>query len=160
MHRTSATADEPLIDAHGLRIGIVVSAYHAEITAPLETGAVEAFAERGGRADDLVRVAVPGAFELVPVAAAMAAREDLHGVVTLGCIVRGETRHDRWLAQAVANALASLAATSAKPVAFGVLTVERLRQARERAGGSKGNKGREAMLAALAAVRAIQAVRR
>lgn len=155
-----AATPEPPIQAHGLRVGVVVSAYHPEITARLEAGAVEAFAERGGSADDLERVAVPGSFELVPVAAVLAARDDLHAVVALGCIVRGETRHDRWLAQAISNGLASIAATRGKPVAFGVLTVERFRQAKERAGGEKGNKGREAMLAALGAARAIEAVRR
>jgi len=160
MHRETVTAPVTPIDAHGLRVGVVISGYHAEITAKLETGAVEAFAECGGSADCLVRAVVPGAFELVAVAAVLAAREDIHAVVALGCIVRGETRHDRWLAQAVANGLASIAAERGKPVAFGVLTVERVRQARERAGGSKGNKGREAMLAAVGAARAIEAVRR
>lgn len=147
------------LDASGLRIGIVTSVYHAEITALLEVGAVEAFVEAGGRAEDLVRAAAPGAFELVPIAAALAARSDLHAVVALGCIVRGETRHDRVLAGAVATALASIAAARAKPVSFGVLTVERRRQARERAGGAHGHKGREAMDAAILAVRAIEAVR-
>jgi len=155
-----APAPEPPVDARGLRVGVVVSAYHPEITARLEAGAVEAFTELGGAGDDLVRVAVPGSFELVAVAAALAVRDDLHAVVALGCIVRGETRHDRWLAQAVAHGLASIAAARGKPVAFGVLTVERYRQAKERAGGEKGDKGREAMLAALGAARAIEAVRR
>lgn len=156
---SDATVDAA-IDAKGLRVGIVASAYHGDVTAAMESAAVEAFVEAGGRAEDLVRVPAPGAFELVAIASALAARGDLHAVVALGCIVRGETRHDRWLAQAVANGLASIAASSAKPVAFGVLTVERLRQARERAGGSKGNKGREAMIAAILASRSIEAVRR
>jgi len=140
-------------------VGVVTSAYHGEITAALETGAVEAFVASGGVAEDLVRIDSPGAFELVAIAAALAARDDLDAVVALACIVRGETRHDRFLASAVANGLASISAERRKPVSFGVLTVERLRQARERAGGGKGNKGREAMLAAIGAARAIEAIR-
>lgn len=161
MQRDVAETKEPgTVDARGLRVGVVTSAYHGEITAALEVGAVEAFTNAGGAADAIVRVSAPGAFELVAIAAALAARDDLHAVVALGCIVQGETRHDRVLAEAVAGGLASIAATRAKPVAFGVLTVERLRQARARAGGEQGNKGREAMLAAIAAARAIEAVRR
>ena len=156
--RTPVSSDPP--DARGLRVGVVTSFYHAEITAALEAGATEVFVESGGAAADLIRAVSPGAFELVPIAAALAARSDVHAVVALGCIVRGETRHDRWLAQSISNALASLAASHAKPVAFGVLTVERLRQARERAGGGKGHKGREAMEAAIRAARSIEAVRR
>lgn len=151
---------EPAADARGLRIGIVTSAYHGEITMRMEVAAVEAFTEAGGRAEDLQRIASPGAFELVAIASAMAARADLHAVVALGCIVRGETRHDRILAMAVANGLAAISVEHMKPVAFGVLTVERLKQARDRSGGDKGNKGGEAMTAAILAVRAIEAVRR
>ncbi len=150
---------DPPVDARGLRVGMATSAYHAEITAAMEAAAVEAFVEAGGRTEDLRRVASPGAFELVAIASALAARPDIDAVVALGCIVRGETRHDRVLADAVAGGLASIAAARAKPVAFGVLTVERSKEARERAGGAKGNKGREAMLAALVAARAIESVR-
>ncbi|MBX3354589.1 MAG: 6,7-dimethyl-8-ribityllumazine synthase [Phycisphaeraceae bacterium] len=160
MHKDPATSlSEQAFNARGLRIGVVTSAYHAEITAKLEEGAVEAFIACGGESASLRRVASPGAFELVPIAAALAERDDIDGVVVLGCIVRGETRHDRVLGLSVAQALAHLAATQVKPVTFGVLTVDRLRQARERCGGAHGHKGREAMVAAIAAVRAIQAVR-
>jgi len=161
MHRESPVLlSESPIHAQGVRVGLVVSAYHSEITSALEAGAVESYEMLGGVASDLVRVSVPGAFELVAVASALAERSNLHAVVALGCIVRGETRHDRWLAQAVAHGLASIAARLGKPVAFGVLTVDRLKQARDRAGGAKGNKGREAMIAAVGAAQAIATVRR
>ncbi len=144
--------------AVGRRVAIVTSRYHHAITSRLEEGAVEAFIGAGGAEADLVRCSSPGAFELVAIAAALAARSDLDGVVALGCIVAGETRHDRYLAAAVAQSLADLSARHAKPVAFGVLTVNELKQARDRAGGKVGNKGREAMEATLLAAETIAAM--
>ena len=89
--------------AEGRRVAIVTSRYHHAITSRLEAGAVEAYLAAGGVEADLVRCSSPGAFELVAIAAALAARPDLDGVVALGCIVAGETRHDRHLAAAVAQ---------------------------------------------------------
>jgi 6,7-dimethyl-8-ribityllumazine synthase len=147
--------------AAGLSIGVVTSRYHREITDRLEQGAIEAFAEAGGDSAKLRCISAPGAFELVPIASALLRRREIDAVVTLGCIVRGETRHDRVLADAIALSLANLAAELAKPVAFGVLTVEDLDQARCRSGGGKGrrgagHKGREAMEAAIAAASSIR----
>lgn len=141
-------------------MAIVTSRYHHAITSRLEAGAVEAFIAAGGAEADLVRCPSPGAFELVAIASALAARSDVDGVVALGCIVAGETRHDRYLAAAVAQSLADLSARHAKPVAFGVLTVNELKQARDRAGGKVGNKGREAMDAVLFAAESIESIRR
>lgn len=141
-------------------MAIVTSRYHESITSKLEEGAIEAFREAGGDESDLIRCSSPGAFELVAIASALAARSDLDGVVALGCIVAGETRHDRYLAAAVAQALADLSARHAKPVAFGVLTVNELKQARDRSGGKVGNKGREAMDAVILAAETIAEVAR
>jgi 6,7-dimethyl-8-ribityllumazine synthase len=157
-----------LPSAAGLSIGVVVSRYHREVTDRLEQAAVEAFLAAGGEAGRLRVVGSPGAFELVPIAAAMLRRPQVDAVVALGCIVRGETRHDRVLADAIATGLAGLAAELAKPAAFGVLTVEDLEQAAARSGGKvrrsarggghDGNKGREAMEAAIAAAVAIHSL--
>jgi len=146
-------------NALGRRAAIVVSRYHAEITDLLEAGAREAFLDAGGTASNLAVADSPGAFELVPIAAAWARRPDIDLVVTLGCIVTGETRHDRYLAAAVAESLANLSAELRKSIAFGVLTVADLDQARARCGGSHGHKGVESMQAALAAAAAIDAAR-
>jgi len=147
-------------DATDLRIGLVVSRYHAEVTDRLLEGAAEAFHAAGGRDDRLLVIDAPGAWELVPIAAAMLQRGDLDGIVTLGLILTGETTHDRWLAAGLASGLADLAARHATPVAFGVLTCQSLDQARARAGGSVGNKGREAMESTLGAARAIAQIQR
>lgn len=156
MRSDPTTPTEPT-SAAGRRAAIVVSRYHGEITDMLEAGAREAFLEAGGRDADLAIADSPGAFELVPIAAAWARRREIDVVVALGCVVTGETRHDRYLAAAVAESLANLSAELCKPVAFGVLTVGDLDQARDRCGGTRGHKGRESMQAALAAAVAIDA---
>jgi len=148
--------DQPApIDAKGLRIGLVVSRYHAEVTGALEQGARDAFVRAGGAIADLIAVDAPGTFELPVIAQALARREDIQGVVVLGCVITGETRHDRYIASAVAHGLQRLSLESRKPCAFGVLTCPDFEHARARSGGDKGNKGAESMTATVAAVRAI-----
>ncbi len=94
-----------------------------------------------------------GAFELVSLSAAAAASGRFEGVLALGCIVKGETRHDQFIAEAICNGLAAISVKTLIPVALGVLTVETLQQAKDRAGGVKGNKGEEAMEALIASIR-------
>ncbi len=142
-------------DARGVRVAVVVSMYHREITSALEDGARRAFAAAGGQPADLLVVEAPGAFELPVIAAACASRADCAAVVALGCVIAGETRHDRYINSAVTHALAQLSVTVRKPVGYGLLTVDSLKQARARAGGLQGNKGEDAMHAVLLAVNAL-----
>lgn len=149
----------PPLDARGLRVGLVVSRYHGQITGALEAGARETFLRAGGRAQDLLVMSAPGAFELPVLCAHLARRRGkgaVAAVVALGCVVRGQTRHDQYINQGVTHALAQLSVERGKPVGYGLLTVETMAQARARAGGREGNKGAEAMAAALQAVRAMQ----
>ncbi len=146
-------------DARGLRIAVVTSCYHSEICAALQQGARDSFVDAGGEIDALIHVSSPGAFELVVVSAALVARADIDAVVALGCVLTGETSHDRFICDAVAQGLTDLSLRAVKPVAFGLLTCLTMEQARARAGGNKGNKGSEAMRAAIAAARTIQAIR-
>ena len=139
-------------------VAIVASRYNATITDALVEGARRAYLARGGEATRLVVVPAAGAFE-VPGLCAAAAREGFAVVVAIGCVVRGETSHDRHLASAVTGALADLATGSGVAVGLGVLTVDTIEQARERSGGRLGNKGEEAMLAALDTFRASEALR-
>jgi 6,7-dimethyl-8-ribityllumazine synthase len=149
----------PAPRAAGQRIAIIASTYHGDVTGALLEGARQAHRAAGGAPEDLRVIAAPGAFELPVLAAAAAARADIAGVVALGCVVRGETRHDRYICAAVAAELARLAVDRGKPVGFGVLTVETMRQARARAGGKAGNKGAEAMEAVLRALAALAEIR-
>src|SRR5262245_20606865 len=93
----------PPANARGLRIALVVSRYHAEITSALAAGARDAFMRAGGDADDLIECSAPGAFELPVICSVAAETGNVDAIVALGCIVTGETRHDRYLAQAVAR---------------------------------------------------------
>lgn len=147
-------------DARGIRIGVVTSRYHDAITGKLLEGARAAFMRAGGSEADLVLVEAPGAFELVAIAHALVGRADVDAVVGIGCVLTGETSHDRWICEGVANGFAALTAQTGKPVAFGVLTCQSLEQAAARAGGAKGNKGEEAMLAAIVAAQAVARVKR
>lgn len=138
--------------AAGLRIGLVVSRYHIDITSAMRRAAIDAFTEAGGRDGDLVGVEAPGAFELPVMVATLARRDDIDAVVAVGCVITGETTHDQHIAQAVAGGLTAVSVETSTPVTFGVLTCRNLDQARERAGGAKGNKGADAMRAAIEAV--------
>ena len=136
-------------DAGGLAVAIVVARYHRGVTDSLERGAAHAWAQRGGQPARLYIIDAPGTFELPVLCRAAARRSDVHAVVALGCVIRGETPHDMVIAHSVAAAIQQIALETGKPVAFGVLTCLSLAQAQDRAGGRHGNKGEDAMHAAL-----------
>ena len=151
---------KPNASAAGLRIGVAISRYHTAITEPMRDAAVKQFVDSGGALDDLRIVSTPGTFELTAACGALAARNDVDAVVALGCVVSGETTHDRYIASAVAHGITMITLQTGVPVAFGVLTCQNMDQARARAGGEKGNKGAEAMAAAIEAARLIDAAGR
>jgi 6,7-dimethyl-8-ribityllumazine synthase len=100
--------------------------------------------------DDRITVAkVPGAFELPGVASRLARSGRFAAVVCLGAVVKGDTDHDRYINDSVANALQALSCSTGVPVLFGVLTCNTHQQALDRAGGKDGNKGTEAAAAAI-----------
>lgn len=138
-------------------IAVVVSRYNRGVTDALEQGAVRTIRAAGGRA---AVVDAPGTYELPPIAARCIETGAYRGVVALGCIVKGETRHDRYIAAAVAHGLTTLSIGSGVPVAFGVITAETPGQASARAGGDKGNKGEEAAAALLDTLSAFEAIDR
>jgi len=160
--------NQPTTDARGLRMAIVTSQYHAEVTQAMETAAVQAFLDAGGRRDDLDLLAVPGTFELTAVcrALAMPANDALppDAIIALGCVITGETTHDQYIAQSVTHGLTQIIVQSGVPIAFGVLTCQTMAQARARAADrsvkpgaapAEGNKGAEAMAAAIVTARTI-----
>ncbi|MDI9403143.1 MAG: 6,7-dimethyl-8-ribityllumazine synthase, partial [Limnohabitans sp.] len=99
-------------NARGLRVGIATSLYHHEVTTALRSGAVADFLSLGGNEGDLVLVDAPGSFELIAIAHALASRADIDAVVGLGCILTGETTHDRYICEAVANGFAAITAST------------------------------------------------
>ena len=138
-----------------LRITIVVSQYHAEVTDALTEGAKDAFTNAGGNEHQLTTVPVSGSWELPVVAVAIAEQAEVDAIVALGCIISGETSHDQVIAHAIAAGLMQLSIRWGKPVAMGILTCNTMEQAQARAGGDCGNKGIEAMNAALCTITTI-----
>jgi len=145
------------IDATGLRIGMVTSAYHEEITTRMRDAAINTFLDAGGDEDDLYEVVAPGAFELVVLADALA-RKDLDGVVVLGCVIKGDTMHDQYICNSTSQMLAHISFEHEIPVGFGLLTLFSKEQGMDRAGGEKGNKGEETMNAVIATALGLQAI--
>lgn len=132
-----------------VRVAIVVSRYNNEITDRMRDGAIDELSKQVGDRGEAVVIPAPGSFELPYLAAVAAVSGKFDAIVALGCLIKGETSHDRIIADAIAPQLAEVAVQSTIPVAFGVLTVDTDAQAEARAGGSMGNKGNEAMAAAL-----------
>jgi 6,7-dimethyl-8-ribityllumazine synthase len=138
---------------------VVVSRYNHSVTSRLLDGARAEYARAGGDPSRLAIAEAPGAYELPALALAGASSGSWAGVVALGCLIRGDTRHDRYIADAVAHGLMTVSLVTGVPVALGVLTTENPAQARARAGGSKGNKGAEAMAALLDSIHVAASLR-
>lgn len=137
----------PVASLPGARLLMVISPYYSGVADMLQRGA-EAAAEEAGATLD--RVFVPGAFE-IPGAIALAARTNLYdGYLALGCVVRGETSHYDYVCGESARGLMDLAVREQLSIGYGILTVETLAQAEERADPARGDKGGESARAALA----------
>lgn len=135
--------------ATGCRFAIVVSRFNEEITAGLLSGARTALQEAGVGEDDVALVHVPGAFEIPVAALQLAQSGKFDAVICLGCLIKGDTMHFEYIAEAASRGIMNVSITTGIPVAFGVLTTMTEEQATVRAAPGDGNKGREAALAAI-----------
>ncbi|MBS1269351.1 MAG: 6,7-dimethyl-8-ribityllumazine synthase [Gammaproteobacteria bacterium] len=142
------TTEGQLPDAQG-RFGIVAARFNKMVAERLLDGAVGVLRQHGIADENLHIVWVPGAFEIPLAVRQLAAGGSVDAVVALGCIIRGATPHFDYVAGTCSDALGRLQTEYGIPVGFGVLTVEHLEQALERAGSKPGNKGADAALAAL-----------
>jgi 6,7-dimethyl-8-ribityllumazine synthase len=149
-----AVAFEGDLSAEGMRFAIVVARWNAVITDRLLEGALDALLRSGARRGDIEIVRVPGAWE-VPAAArtlanrAVSGSAQLDAIVTLGCLLRGETAHYEAIYNEVSRGIGQSQQETGIPHSFGVLTCETLEQALNRAGIKAGNKGFEAAAAAI-----------
>ena len=144
--------------ASGRRFAIVVSGFHKEITDGLLRGARTVLSESGVKDVDVTLVRVPGAFE-IPLAARYLAASGRHdAVVCLGCLIKGDTMHFEYIADAVSKGIMAVSADTGVPVTFGVLTTLTEEQAVVRAADGPDNKGREAALAAVEMATIVQAI--
>lgn len=134
--------------AEGLKVGIVAGRFNEFITSKLLGGAMDAMKRHG--ADNEVDVAwVPGAFEIPLVAKRMAKSGKYDAVICLGAVIKGSTPHFDYVSNEVTKGVAHVGLEAEIPVIFGVLTVNSIEQAIERAGTKAGNKGYEAAVSAI-----------
>ncbi len=145
----SITKKGPLPSGKGMSMGIVVSDWNKEITHAMLTACRDTLIEAGVESDDIHICHVPGTFELPFGAKTLLGQKKLDAVICIGCVIKGETDHDKYINQAVSTGIMHLGLTSGKPVIFGVLTPNNMEQALDRAGGKYGNKGVEAATTAI-----------
>ena len=146
------------LDATGLSFALVVSRFNGFITERLLDGATDCLLRSGAAHDDLTVFRAPGAFELPAAVARVLALGRHDAVITLGCLMRGDTLHFELIAGEVTRGLGLLARSATVPVVFGVLTTDTLEQAIDRAGAKAGNKGVEAAQAAIEQARLFRAI--
>ncbi|MBR4218312.1 MAG: 6,7-dimethyl-8-ribityllumazine synthase [Bacteroidales bacterium] len=139
-----------LPNPQSVRIGVVVSEWNDTITYAMRDGALQTLIDAGIDKNNIKVCSVPGSFEL-PTAAVMMLESDdkIDGVICIGCVIQGETRHFEFISHAVADGIVRAGVDYATPVIFGVLTCDTLQQAQDRSGGKHGNKGVEAAVSCL-----------
>jgi 6,7-dimethyl-8-ribityllumazine synthase len=137
------------LSAAGMKFGLIVSRWNAVVTDRLLEGALDALMRSGADRSDIQVVRVPGAWEIPAAARASANIGRVDAVVTLGCLLRGETAHYEAIYNEVARGIGQSQQETGIPHSFGVLTCETLEQALNRAGVKAGNKGFEAAAAAI-----------
>jgi 6,7-dimethyl-8-ribityllumazine synthase len=142
-------ATEGDLNARGMRFGVVVSRWNSFITGRLLQGALDALRRSGCHEDDITVARVPGAFEIPSQARTLAQSGKYDAIVTLGCLIRGETTHYEHISTEVTRGIGQSAQETGVPHTYGVLTCENLEQALDRAGLKAGNKGFEAAISAV-----------
>jgi 6,7-dimethyl-8-ribityllumazine synthase len=142
------TSQNLLYDFSKKKIAIVCSSYHGEITEVLKNGALEVL--KINQVGEIFTLMVPGGYELLYGSLkCIQDVEQLDGIITLGCVIKGDTEHDVYINQAVAEGLADIQLKFQIPIGFGLLTVNTEQQALDRSGGKLGNKGEEVAMAVL-----------
>lgn len=147
------------VDGSGRRVAVIVARFNHHVTERLHEGALKALGEHGVAADDVSTVWVPGAWELPQTAHQAVRAESFDAVITLGCVIRGETPHFDYVCQEASLGLGAVARDSDVPVVFGVLTTDDEAQAMARAAEGKDNKGYETAMAALEMISVYHALR-
>lgn len=135
-------------DGKGLKIAIVCGRFNEFITSKLLGGAKDALIRHGVSEEDIDVAWVPGAYE-IPLIAQKLVKKDYDAVITLGAVIRGSTPHFDYVCAEVSKGVAHASWESGKPVIFGVLTVNSIEEAIERAGTKAGNKGFDAGVGAI-----------
>lgn len=138
-----------ITDIEGFKCAVITAKWNSDITFALRDGALDVLRSAGVDDNKILQLEIPGTVELVNAAAAVANRGLFSAIIVIGCVIRGDTPHFDYVCQIAAQGCAEINARGLAPLIFGVLTVENLEQAQERAGGKLGNKGAEAAVAAI-----------
>lgn len=146
---SNITTLEGDFSANDAQYAIVVGRWNSFVVESLLDGALDALKRHGIKDEQLTVIRAPGAYELPIVCQKLAETERYNAIIALGAVIRGGTPHFDFVAGEAAGGLNSVALTANMPVVFGVLTVDSIEQAIERAGTKAGNKGAEAALVAL-----------
>jgi 6,7-dimethyl-8-ribityllumazine synthase len=146
------------LDANGLRFAVVASRFNDDIVSGLLDGALTCLGRHGANDDDVHLYRVPGAFE-IPTLTAELVHHNYDAVITLGCLLRGDTPHFDFISAQVTNDLSRVAVDHKFPVSFGVITCNTYEQAVERSSSGTSNKGWEAALAAIEMANLWRAIR-
>ena len=140
------------------RYAIVVGRFNQFVVDSLGEGAVDALVRHGVDEDNITVIRVPGAYEIPLAAQAVAEKGDVDAIIALGAVIRGSTPHFDYVAGESASGLNKVQMDTGVPCAFGVLTVDTIEQAIERAGTKAGNKGAEAALVAIEMVSVLRQI--
>jgi 6,7-dimethyl-8-ribityllumazine synthase len=142
-----------------VKIAIVLSRFNSFVVDRLYSGAIKSLKENKINEDAITIVKVPGAFEIPVAVEAILDKNEFDAVITLGAVIRGETPHFDFIANECSHGISQLAINSGVPVIFGVLTVDNVDQAMDRAGEEESNKGYEAASAALEMIDVLRQIR-
>ena len=140
---------EGQLTVHNARFCIVVSRWNGFVVESLLAGAVDTLKRHGAEEGDITIVRLPGAFEMPLVLEKIAAKREYDAIIALGAVIRGGTPHFEYVAGECVKGLSQVTLKHGLPIAFGVLTVDTIEQAIERAGTKAGNKGAEAAASAI-----------
>lgn len=140
------------------RVALLVARFNSFIVESLLSGAIACLKRHGAEEHDLQIVRVPGAFEMPLAAKRLAASKRYDAIIALGAVIRGGTPHFEYVAGECTKGLAGVSMQYDVPIAFGVLTVDSIEQAIERAGTKAGNKGEEAALSAIEMINVLREI--
>lgn len=147
------------LNGKGAHVAVVRARFNEKITDGLLRGCLKGLQESKVQEKNINVVEVPGSFE-IPFAASLLARQKKFDVIiALGAIIKGETKHDEYIANAVAYGITRVSIATGVPVIFGVITPNNFEQAVARSGNNKQNKGYEAALAAIEMAHVVRALR-
>ena len=149
---------EGKLNIHNARIVLLVARFNSFVVESLLSGAIDTLKRHGAEEKDLTIVRVPGAFEMPLAANRLAANKRYDAIIALGAVIRGGTPHFEYVAGECTKGLSSVSMKYDIPVTFGVLTVDSIEQAIERAGTKAGNKGDEAAMSAIEMINVLREI--